>query len=162
MRRRRGPGWRGLTTVGAGSAALVMVMASAGPASASSHIAQAEPNDSYVDCTNWIPCDGQATVEIAWLNRSARLQGHVDDLAEDHRSTTLYVTAYAGDRQIAGTTRTASDGSWPGRDFNFVIGDPDLVGGIDRIKLQVCWSGPSYCSEPAHAHRDSYSEQLPY
>lgn len=140
------------------AAGVLLAMALGTPAEAGT-LTEPEPVDSYVDCTDWIPCDGQVSLSVIWLNRTARVQGHIDDLAGDGLSTTVFVEAYAGAKKIAGTTRTASD--WESVDFNFVIGDPNLVGGIDRIKLQICWSGAYKCSVPQHAHRNGYEEQLP-
>jgi hypothetical protein len=33
--------------------------------------------------------------------------------------------------------------------YNFSIGDPDLVGGFDRLKIQVCLTGGFACSHPS-------------
>jgi len=75
---------------------------------------------------------------FTWYNRTANVQGHVVDLGWG--STTAIFEAYAGDRKIDSETRTANDTTdltW-NRSFNFTIGDTDLVGGINLIKVTVC------------------------
>lgn len=53
--------------------------------------------------------------------------------------------------KIASETRTVANGL--SRGFNFTIGDTDLVGGIDRIKITVCTLDdgvPAHCSAPVN------------
>lgn len=94
---------------------------------------------------------GSTYGDITWYNRTANIQGTVADHSSG--STTAYFEAYAGSTKIDSQTRTANDdsdlGEW--RDYNFTIGDSDLVGGIDRIKITVCRhysSGVDVCSSP--------------
>ncbi|SMD23002.1 hypothetical protein [Kibdelosporangium aridum] len=70
--------------------------------------------------------------------------------------TTVSFGAYAGSTKVDGHSRRAL---YEQVDFNFSIGDPDLPGGADRIKIQICTEGKG-CSEPVHAHRDSRAERL--
>jgi hypothetical protein len=69
--------------------------------------------------------------------------------------TTAFFEAYAGSTEIDSTTRTANRNSpsfGSPRPYTFVIGNPDLVGGINRIKITVCWVNTSleayYCTTP--------------
>ncbi|NNN36654.1 hypothetical protein HLK59_41145 [Streptomyces sp. S3(2020)] len=83
---------------------------------------------------------------ITWYNRTANVQGTVVDTANNIGHVTAYFEAYAGSTKIESVTRTANAESDLGspRDFNFTIGDTDLVGGIDRIKVTLCrWDGAS-------------------
>ncbi|MFE7709335.1 hypothetical protein ACFU6I_26855 [Streptomyces sp. NPDC057486] len=86
------------------------------------------------------------------------MQGYVEDLDDDGSSTTVYFEAYAGTTKIASTTRTASTHNRVS--YSFPIGDPDLVGGFDRLKIQICLRSTFACSNPVDAHRDYYAEQL--
>lgn len=87
---------------------------------------------------------------FTWYNRTTGVQGHVVDVGRG--STTAIFEAYAGTRKIDSTTRTADDQSslTGDRSFNFTIGDTNLVGGIDRIKVTVCVndSGSIDCGVP--------------
>ncbi|MFM9615533.1 hypothetical protein [Streptomyces sp. V2] len=95
---------------------------------------------------------GRTYGDITWYNRTANITGTV----ADHTSggyTTAYFEAFAGSTKIDSVTRSANDesdlGEWRG--FNFTIGDTDLTGGIDRIKVTVCRhysSGSDVCSAP--------------
>jgi hypothetical protein len=72
---------------------------------------------------------------IVWHNRTATIQGRVADL-DTPGYTTAYFQAFAGTRQIGPTeTRTINEGDRP---FNFNIGDPDLRGGINEIRIWIC------------------------
>jgi hypothetical protein len=98
-------------------------------------------------------CDyGLVDGTVIFYNRTADVNGLVYDVGTG--STTAVFEAYAGAKKIDSETRTANDdpGSSLGspRLFDFAIGDPNLVGGIDRIKITVCfdfnlpnqWCGP--------------------
>ncbi|MFJ8113166.1 hypothetical protein [Streptomyces sp. NPDC096132] len=76
---------------------------------------------------------------ITWYNRTAGMQGYVQDFLYGH-STTAVFEAFAGSVKIDSETRTANNESDLGyfRHFDFTIGDTDLVGGIDRVKITVC------------------------
>jgi hypothetical protein len=81
---------------------------------------------------------GNTEGDITWYNRTANLSGGV--YACTSPAATAVFTAYASDAsdsKIETQTRTAS-GEWDVRGFNFTIGDSNLVGGIYRIKIQVC------------------------
>ncbi|MDN3027434.1 hypothetical protein [Streptomyces sp. S.PB5] len=91
---------------------------------------------------------------ITWYNRTAGVTGGVESYFEDGRPTTAYFDAYAGSVKIDSDHRTAANGSRRG--FNFTIGDTNLEGGINRIKITVCTlvnGDPKYCSTPMNYTR---------
>ncbi|WP_250029978.1 hypothetical protein [Paractinoplanes maris] len=102
--------------------------------------------------------NGAAFGDIYWYNRTA----YVNGVMTDHRAntnTTLAFEAYAGPTKIATETRTANDeselGDWV--KYDFTIGDPNLVGGIDRIKVTIChnyYNPAKFCSIPKNYMRD--------
>jgi hypothetical protein len=91
---------------------------------------------------------------ITWYNRTAGVTGGVESYFEDGWPTTAYFDAYAGSVKIDSTHRTAANGARRG--FNFTIGDTDLVGGINRIKVTVCTlvnGAQEDCSAPVNYWR---------
>ncbi|GHG03028.1 hypothetical protein GCM10017567_18050 [Amycolatopsis bullii] len=127
----------------------------AGPAGAST---TAFPNDSWDISTDVSPL-GLSSGGAVWSNRSAVLQGSVQDFGGDH-STRVYFTAYAGSTKVDGDGRTAGPGETV--PFKFSIGDPDRVGGFDRLSIQVCElgaGGPQLCSPGINLHRDDLGER---
>lgn len=94
--------------------------------------APAWANDTYDVCSYYYAWGGTSG-GIIWGNRTSEVQGSVTDVSGDH--TVAYFDAFAGSTKVASTTRTASYGTVP---YHFFIGDPNLVGGIDRIRIQVC------------------------
>jgi hypothetical protein len=137
-----------VATMAAGVLALSFVQA--GQAGAS-----AWPNDTW-DVSS-VGYEALSVGAVTWANRTATLKGHVQDDG-GILSSTVFFTAYAGSTKVDSDTRTAS----PGQDRSFsdvTIGDPDLVGGFDRLKIQVCESGhPETCSEPVNLNRDGVAE----
>ena len=131
--------------------ALALPLVSVGQANAS-----AWPNDT------WEIYDakraGASGGGVIWSNRSAKLKGYVNDFGGEN-STTVYFTAYAGGKKVAGLTRTAP----PGRKIPFdpSIGDPELVGGFDRLSIQVCQpqSLSDTCSPGINLHRNAVAER---
>lgn len=107
--------------------------------------AYAYPVTPFYNCYNGAGACSYAYTEgsIVWYNRTAGIQGHVVDVGTG--STTAVFEAFAGSTKIDSTTRTANDETSLGgdRSFNFTIGDTDLVGGIDRIKVTVCVTEPN-------------------
>ncbi|TWD81383.1 hypothetical protein FB561_2496 [Kribbella amoyensis] len=85
------------------------------------------------------PCTNRSYGGIVWGNRTARIQGAVTDDWRLNSSTVVYFDAFAGSTKVEGTVRRSEGNSVS---FNFYIGDPDLVGGIDRIRIQVCHYRP--------------------
>ncbi|MDO0937029.1 hypothetical protein QQY66_36920 [Streptomyces sp. DG2A-72] len=77
---------------------------------------------------------------ITWYNRTAGITGSVWDNGYKDVPTVAYFEAYAGSVKIDSETRTANTDTDLGavRGFNFTIGDTNLVGGIDRIKITAC------------------------
>jgi hypothetical protein len=75
--------------------------------------------------------------EIIWGNRTAQIDGGVADAGAG--STTARFVAYAGKTLVESTTRTADDSGTPNPAlFKFTIGNPNLVGGINRIQITAC------------------------
>ncbi|MFC5264072.1 hypothetical protein ACFPJ1_18335 [Kribbella qitaiheensis] len=69
---------------------------------------------------------------------------------------TLHVDAFAGTTKIDSTTRSAI-GDNDVTPYGFFIGDPNLAGGINRIRTQVCLYRPNYaplCSKQWNDIRD--------
>lgn len=136
------------------AAALALPMILAGQAGAST---TAFPNDTW-DISNDVDVVGVSVGGAIWSNRSATLQGYVEDLGGSF-STRVYFTAYSGAEKVDGDGRTAGPGQKV--PFNFPIGDPDRVGGFDRLSIQVCElgaDGPQFCSPGINLHRDNVAE----
>ncbi|MEU0093124.1 hypothetical protein [Kribbella sp. NPDC006257] len=74
-------------------------------------------------------CSTRVEGSITWGQRTAIVTGKV--INGEGGSATAAFSAYAGSKRIDHTTRTASGVSTT--PFSFVIGDPNLVGGINRI-----------------------------
>jgi hypothetical protein len=73
---------------------------------------------------------------ITWYNRTAHISGGVTStLLIDDRAQVVF-NAFAGTTLIDTQTRTTAPGGTLG--FGFDIGDTNLVGGIDRIRITVC------------------------
>ncbi|MGW6933816.1 hypothetical protein ACWGE0_27425 [Lentzea sp. NPDC054927] len=145
------PSRRGTTRVAVMAAGLLALsFVQAGQAGAS-----AWPNDTWDVSSDGY--EGLSVGAVTWANRTATLQGHVQDDG-GIVSTTVFFTAYAGATKVDSDTRTAS----PGEDRPFgdvTIGDPGLVGGFDRLKIQVCETGhPETCSGPVNLNRDGVAE----
>ena len=95
---------------------------------------------------------------VVWGNRTVEVQGRVDrkDFITD--AATVYIEGYAGATKIDSEVR--STGFF--RDtlpFHFFIGDTNLPGGIDRIKLQLCLDNDQGqhvggCTKPVNLQRD--------
>jgi hypothetical protein len=111
-------------------AALTMGVLTAGSASADVRAAATWPNDTYYECSD--NCDGFARGGVVWGNRTAQIQGSVQSYRD---TTTVYFDAFAGSTKVDSETRSSSG---PEVSYNFTIGDPDLPGGVDRIRVQVC------------------------
>ncbi|MBM7787969.1 hypothetical protein [Tenggerimyces flavus] len=87
-------------------------------------------------CPDW--AKGGAVV---WGNRTAEVSGSVRDSSKSqYEWVTVYFDAFAGSTKIDSTSRTANNEERP---FRFFIGDPNLVGGIDRVRIQVCGHFPA-------------------
>ncbi|GGN20194.1 hypothetical protein GCM10011609_71720 [Lentzea pudingi] len=118
--------------------------------------ASAWPNDTW-DVTDKFAA-GVSVGAITWGNRTSNLRGYVEDFGGVN-STTVVFTAYAGATKVDSDTRTASPGE--NVPFNFPIGDPDKVGGFDRLKIQVCQSqNPEQtCNPGVNVTRDAIPER---
>lgn len=88
-------------------------------------------------CTSDIGCDSWAKGgAVVWDNRTAEVSGSVlDSSAYSNEWVVVYFDAFAGDTKIDSTTRSVYNEERP---FRFDIGDPTLVGGINRVRIQVC------------------------
>lgn len=109
------------------------------PAVAAPSAAAAAPTP-FIVCAHTESCGAGYTYgDITWHNRTATVDGFVRD-DQGPGSTTAVFEAFAGATKIDSTTRTANADSSLGspREYYFTIGDTDLVGGIDRIKITVC------------------------
>jgi hypothetical protein len=137
-----------------GAAALIGVCATMGTALP----ARAAAPDFFQICLSWSGglCIEGVEGDITWHNRTATVTGIVQDNGEGY--ATGYFEAFAGDTEIDSTTRSADDTGSLGtpRAFSFVIGDPNLRGGIDRIKIQFCniIDGYQYCLAPDHQYKN--------
>lgn len=130
----------------------VSMLAAAGLAVASAAPAQAANTDAFSVCVSAFCSLSYTDGTITWYNRTANVAGKVVDIGSG--STQAIFKAYAGTTQIGLTeTRTANDESSLGspRSFNFGMGDSNLVGGINRITIQVCALDGTVCS-PVHTY----------
>ena len=94
------------------------------------------------------------TGTITWLNRTATLSGWVNHPAGVDYSTTAIFDAFAGATKIDTETRTLRTPD-PSHPFSFTIGDPNLHGGIDRIRVTVCdnETTPPFCGAQENSLR---------
>ena len=144
--------------VGAGLAALAAaagVVLTAGPAAASTDATW--PNDTFTIC-DYRPgttiCDGATIGGIIWGNRTSTLQGRLID--HGGAGTTVYFDAFAGSTKVDSDHRNS--GAYGDIPYNFTIGNPDLAGGFDRLRIQVCRTGTTQCSVQINVHRDGTAE----
>lgn len=109
-------------------------------------------NDTFSMCS--ASCaDGAARGTIVWGNRQSNINGSVSD-APGERYTTVKFDAYAGNTFVDEQTRSATSTT---KSYNFPIGDPDLVGGVNRILIKVCTTstfGTETCRAPSEERRD--------
>jgi hypothetical protein len=102
-------------------------------------------------------CDSGTEGTIVWGQRTAVLNGHVWDDGTDASSyVKVYFDAFAGSVKVDSDFRTANNDD---RSFGpLTLGDPDRVGGIDRIRIQVCAHFPDWpykeCSTQENEVRD--------
>jgi hypothetical protein len=119
----------------ASSAAAVAVAMAGGVAPA-----QAATSEWFNVC-GVLDCGYNVAGTITWHNRTASVTGDVIDAIKDDGTYGVAVfEAFAGSRKIDSETRSANADGSTGvvRGFNFTIGDTELVGGIDRIKITMC------------------------
>jgi hypothetical protein len=94
---------------------------------------------------------------VIWGNRTAEVQGTVNRQYNITGYSAVYFDAFQGSTKVDSDFRNTPANS--GRtDFHFDIGNPNLPGGIDRIKVQLCSNnldGTHYaCSEPVNLIRN--------
>lgn len=119
--------------------AVVGALVGSGVAVGMSAPAQADTSEQFYVCD--ATCFNWTSGTITWHNRTATVSGTVYD-EQPGAYTTAIFEAFAGSTKIDSATRTANDESDLGwaRNFSFSIGDPNKVGGINRIKITVCWT----------------------
>lgn len=112
-----------------------------------------------LDHTCWSYAEGW----ITWGQRTASLDVRLWNVGPEDGTATVHFTAFAGATQIDSLVLYG-----PGPDnwtvyTDVVIGDPNLRGGIDRIRTQVCWTGdrdgdgdyePRFCDSQWNDIRD--------
>lgn len=141
------------------------VLAGAGLIVAAAPQAAAASPDSFFVCVqdqcHNPPQFGFARGDITWHNRTATITGRVVYGADTGGGyTTVIFEAFdANNVKRDSDTRTVNGGDPDGRrDFEFGIGDTNLVGGITRIKTTVCDyypSGARLCSSSEHDEKNS-------
>jgi hypothetical protein len=91
---------------------------------------------------------------ITWNNRTAYVSGDVF-VGSDWDCGQAVFEAFAGSTKIEVQTRTACWTTYPEgyRHFGFNIGDPDLRGGINRIKITICNYPGRICGRSRHFYR---------
>ena len=130
------------------------VLAAAAVALAAPATANATIVDKWVIC-NGTNCDSSAQGDITWHNRTADVSGIIWD--QGFGSTTIKFRAYANGRQIGPeVARTANDEtSDPNvkspRKIGFPMGDTNLPGGIDEIRIWICFTT---CVDSTTEYRD--------
>lgn len=124
------------------AAAAVLLGLGSGSASADSVQWATDPFPEVCSSPYDPACDfGAGDGYIKWGNRTAGIKGYVWDFDEDSTTyTTVYFDAFAGANKIDSDTRTSHGEYKPFGEF--AIGDPNLEGGIDRIRIQVCHHFP--------------------
>lgn len=115
-----------------------VVLAIVGPAQASATTTRA--SDVMLNC--WGECEVGVDGTITWGQRTAWLSGNVINRNPTPGCVTVYFRAFAGSTVIDRDTRTNCGGADPEDPyvpFGFSIGDPDLVGGVNRIAVYFVW-----------------------
>jgi hypothetical protein len=84
---------------------------------------------------------------FTWWNRTAEVQGEIHTenpvmTGDDNpiETTRIVFDAMKGSTRIASESRTVTFNDYPNgvRSIHFTLGDPDLVGGFDRIRVTRC------------------------
>lgn len=122
---------RRLTSTLTAAAALAMTLGALAAPSASATPAPAWADDDFGTLCVDANCFAATYGTVHWGNRTASVEATILDL-----TSTGYYDAFADARKID------SESFWvlkPGATFVFPIGDPNLRGGIDRVRIQVCW-----------------------
>lgn len=120
----------------AAAAAVVVGVGGQSPASASAQWAE----DDFDVCVDQV-ASMCVTGVISWGNRVARVSGGVTNDVPGGIATVRW-DAFSGATKVDSTTTYAPA---PWSEIDFYLGDPNRVGGIDRIRIQVC-SSPKRCS----------------
>jgi len=147
---------RAVSTASVIAAGLVVAMQAPAQAAWAQDQFDIAVTSSYRDKTSW--------GTVSWGNRTAAITGTVYDGGGDLATATVIFEAFAGSTKIDSQTRTANEMTELGgtRGYSFSIGDPDLSGGIDRIKITVrqnIWDGSNHYDSPTfQVHRDAVAE----
>jgi uncharacterized membrane protein len=122
---------RSVSAVSALTTALALVAVTAPSATADSNTSQAWANDTYAVCSSSCML-GEASGGVIWGNRTSTVQGSVSSYFG--YLTTVYFDAFAGPTKVDSDHRD----TFGMTSYHFTIGNPDLPGGVDRIRVQVC------------------------
>ncbi|WP_406052209.1 hypothetical protein [Kribbella sp. NBC_00889] len=127
---------RNLLRRAATTAAVAAAVAAGGAAVPAEAAAQYAP-DHFKVCIYWgTICKVYVEGDIVWGNRTATITGNVVNTYGG--SATAIFRSYAGLTYVDTDTRTASGvHTTP---FSLVSGDPNLVGGINKIYTEVSWT----------------------
>ncbi|WP_326955118.1 hypothetical protein [Amycolatopsis sp. NBC_01286] len=104
---------------------------------------------------------------FTWWNRTTEVQGAISTqnpvmTGEDNpiETTQIVFEAMKGSTRIASESRTVTFDDYPNgvRSIHFTLGDPDRVGGFDRIRITRCLyrlkdSSPRECDVVGHFWR---------
>jgi hypothetical protein len=140
---------------GAVSAAAGIALLTTGQTSASATVQYAQ--DHVRICMDSL-CNLEVNAYITWGQRTAVIAGYIDNsynFPPFDGSLTAYFDAFAGTTKVDSETRTVRQATinYP---IHFEIGDPNRVGGIDRIRTQICVQSPTTrtCSDQWNDIRD--------
>ena len=127
-------------------ALIVAPLLAAGVAGGVGEAAAADPP--FKACYD-LPCFGNDKTEfgIVWYNRTAGLSGSVFNSGAPDVTQAVF-QAFAGGTLVDSEPRTDTNADSAPRGFGFTIGDPNLVGGIDRIRVTVCVYAPTKTCGP--------------
>jgi hypothetical protein len=116
----------------------------------------AYPTQDYYACPLAGCASDYANGTITWYNRTAGISGYVRQAANSGLVTQVNIDAFQGSTLIEHQARTVQEANYE-LGYGFVIGDPNLGGGIDRIRVTVCliFLNPTdkVCGTPMHYWR---------
>lgn len=114
---------------------LTALAAPAGAASAST--ATGYPTNDFWVCFINNPCrdvDNATAGTLTWYNRTVNVSGSVYD--SGYYGVSAVFDAFQGSTKIDSQSRGAGNGQT--KSFGFDIGDTNLPGGVDRIRITLC------------------------
>jgi hypothetical protein len=120
----------------------------------------AYPTQDYYACVSEGCPSNYGWGTITWYNRTAGISGYVVHPAGVDYVTQVNIDAFQGSTLVEHQWRTVQMADHL-LGYGFVIGDPNLGGGIDRIRVTVCDINPSpyekFCGTPVHYWRKDAS-----